>query len=78
LRRREARRDPDGVDTEILQIVEFGGDAVEVANAIVVAVGKTSWIDFIEDGVLPPLVTFGVDRFLLRRCGSSGEATARG
>ena len=51
LRRREARGDPDGVDAELVQVIELGGDAVEVADAVVVAVGEAARIDLVEDGV---------------------------
>ena len=54
LRRREARRDPDGIHAEILQVIELGRDSVEVADAVIVAVGEASRIDFVEDSVLPP------------------------
>ena len=36
LRRRIHRRDPDGVDAEVFQVVEALGDAVEVADAVAV------------------------------------------
>jgi hypothetical protein len=52
--------DPDGVDAEVVKVTHFGADAVEVADAVVVAVGKTARIDFVEDGVLPPLMAFGI------------------
>jgi hypothetical protein len=55
LRRREARSDPDGIDSQLMEIVELGGDAVEVADAVVVAVREAARIDFVEDRVLPPL-----------------------
>ena len=61
LRRGIAGRDPDGVDAELLQVVELGGDAGQIADAVIVAVGKAARIDFVEDRMLPPLMTFGVD-----------------
>src|ERR1700751_4882660 len=61
LRRRKARRDPDGVDSKLLQVVELGGDSGKVADSIIVAVGKAAGIDFIENGVLPPLMTGGIN-----------------
>lgn len=48
-----------------MEAVEPGSDAVEVADAIAVAVGETAWINFVENGVLPPGVPFGIGRFLL-------------
>ena len=64
LRRREAGRDPDRVHAEILQVIQFRGDALEVADAVVVAVGKAARIDLVEDRMLPPLVAFGIDGIL--------------
>src|SRR5262249_29743156 len=66
LRRREAGGDPERVDAKIFQIVEFGGDAVQVADAVVVAIGKAAWVELIKNRVLPPLMTFRVNGFLLR------------
>src|SRR5260370_13121544 len=65
LRGREARRNPDGVDAEVFEVIEFRGDALEVADAVVVAVGEAARIDLVEDGVLPPFVALGVDFLLL-------------
>ena len=64
LRRREAGRDPDRVHAEIFQVIQLRRDAVEVADAVVVAVGKAARIDLIEHRVLPPLVSFGIDGIL--------------
>ncbi len=75
LGRREAGGDPDGGDAEIVEIVEVGGDAVEIADAVIVAVGEAAGINFVEDGVLPPLA-----RFLLLgvgRCSEEGKRAAR-
>jgi hypothetical protein len=67
LRGREARGDPNGVDAEVFQVIELRGDALEVADAVIVAVGEAARIDFVEDGVLPPLVAFGI-KLLLGAC----------
>jgi hypothetical protein len=56
-------REPDDVDAKLLKIIEVLGDAFEVADAVVVAVGVAPGIDLIEDSVLPPLMAFGVGRF---------------
>jgi hypothetical protein len=37
-----------------VQVVEFAGNAAQIANTIVVAVGKTARIYFIENRMLPP------------------------
>src|SRR5207248_2642878 len=54
--RREAGRDPDGVYAKLLQIIELGGDAVQIADSIVVTVRESARINFVEDGMLPPLM----------------------
>ncbi len=64
LRRRETRRNPNGVDPEILQVIELGGDALEIADAVVVAVSEAARIKLVEDGVLPPFTAFRVDLLL--------------
>ena len=67
--RGKAGSDPDGVDAQFMQVTHFGVDAVEVADAVVVAVRKTAGLDFVKHGVLPPLMAFSIDRFGL----SNGE-----
>src|SRR5271167_1604638 len=59
----EARRDPDRIHAEGMQVVQLRGDAVQVAVAVAVAVHETAWVDFVEHCVLPPLVPFCVNRF---------------
>src|ERR1700733_2869798 len=67
LRRRKARRNPDSVNAERLQIVELRGDAVEIAEAVVVAIGVAARINLVENRVLPPLMALGINRFLRPR-----------
>ena len=67
--------DPDGVDAQFMEVTHFGADAVEVADAVVIAVGKTAGIDFVKHGVLPPLMAFGIDRLGLS---SGGKGTRKG
>ena len=62
LRRREARRDPDCVDAELLQIVELRCDPVQITHAVIVTVGKAARVNFIEDGMLPPGMALGINR----------------
>src|SRR5579883_3124713 len=64
LRRWVAWRNPDGVNTQVMQIVELGRNALQIADPVVVAVGKAARINFVEHRVLPPLMAFGVDRLL--------------
>ena len=60
LRRRKAGRNPDGINPQILQIVEFRGNALQITQTVVVAIFKAARIDLVEHCVLPPLMTFGV------------------
>ena len=53
-RRHHDRVQPDRVDAEAAQIVEVGSDAVEVADAVAVAVAERARIDLVEHGVGPP------------------------
>src|SRR4029453_15771946 len=57
-----AGRDPDGARTQLLQVVELGRDAVEVADPVVVGVGEAARVDLVDDLVLPPLVRIGGGR----------------
>jgi hypothetical protein len=50
----------------LFQVIQVRGNAIQVADAIVVAIRKTAGINFIENRVLPPLVAFGIDGRLLR------------
>ena len=61
-----ARCDPNGIDPKIFQIIQMGVDALEIANAIIVTIGKAARINFIEDHMLPPLVTFRIGCLFLR------------
>jgi len=54
LRRRVHGRDPDRVDAEMLEVIQALGDAVEVADAVVVGVLETARINFVDDGVVVP------------------------
>ena len=55
LRRWVDGREPDGVDAEVLEVVEALGDALQVADAIEIRVLKAARIDLVDDGVLPPV-----------------------
>ena len=54
LRRGEARREPDGIDTQITDVVEMAADPLEVADAVAVAVGERSGVELVDHRVLPP------------------------
>src|SRR3569833_573062 len=48
------RRDPDGVDAKLNQIVKTIVDSVQITDAITITVLKRSRVDLVNDGVLPP------------------------
>ena len=52
--RGEDGRYPDGVNAQVHQVIEPVYDALEVANAIAIAVHKTAWVYLVEYTVLPP------------------------
>ena len=45
---------PHDVNTELLQVVELGGNAVQVADAIAVAIVERARVDLIHDNLFPP------------------------
>jgi hypothetical protein len=57
IRRDVQRREPDATHAQRLHVVELLVDAIEVANAVAVAVGKAARPDLVEHHVLVPLVT---------------------
>ncbi|MPM68563.1 hypothetical protein SDC9_115496 [bioreactor metagenome] len=38
-----------------MQIVQLGGNPVEVSPSVAIRVEKALWIDLVDNGVLPPL-----------------------
>ena len=66
LRGREAGSYPNRIHSQTLQVIHSGVDPVQVSDAIASAVGKTAGIDFVKHSMLPPLVTFRIDRLGLR------------
>jgi hypothetical protein len=59
-----------------VEVIELGSNSVEVADAVVVAVGEAARINFVEDGVLPPLAAVSVG-FLLGAGGQGGDRRAK-
>ena len=49
--------EPQTGDAEVLQIIEFLNEAVDVADAVAIAVVEAAHEDFIEDAVVPPRIT---------------------
>src|SRR5262245_16791831 len=48
------RKQPDRSDSEILQVVEFVGKALEIADTIGVAIVESADVDFVDYRVLIP------------------------
>ena len=71
LRRRKARGNPNCVYAKILQVVELRRNALQVADAIVVAIGKAARINLVKHRMLPPLMTFRINSL-----GGNGFASA--
>ena len=52
--------EPDDVDAEVLQVVELGGDAGEVADSVAVGVFEGAGVDLVDDGFFPPFLGVAV------------------
>ena len=70
-------RDPDGVDAELLEVVEALGDAVEVADAVAVGVLEGARVDLVDDCVLPPGGVVGWGGGLFKGFRGLGEGDGR-
>jgi hypothetical protein len=55
LRRIVHGADPNGINADGSDVVEFGNDAIKIANAIAVGVFEAGGVDLVDDAVLPPL-----------------------
>src|SRR5579864_310170 len=53
-RRRIDRGEPERVNAEPLQVVQFAGDPRQVSYPIAIAIEKTAWVDLINHARLPP------------------------
>ena len=51
---RKEGQQPDGGDAQVLQVIQFLGEAAEIAHAVVVAVVERADVDFIDDRVFVP------------------------
>ena len=49
------RHEPNCIDSKFLQVIQFFGDAVEVADSVPVCIVKGADKNFVEDRVAPPL-----------------------
>jgi len=53
-------RDPEGVDAEVFEVIEFAGDTGEIADAVAVGVGEAARINLVVGGFFSPSGRFGV------------------
>ena len=53
-RRGEDRHQPEAGHAQVAQVVQFLGQAAQIAVAVAVAVVKAAHVDFVEDGILVP------------------------
>ena len=54
-RRGEEGRDPDDVGAQGGDVIELGGNAGQVADAVAIAVEEAAWVDLVDDGAAPPV-----------------------
>ena len=63
--------EPNHIYAEAFDVIQFGNDALEIADAVTIAVFKTAGVNLVDDGFFPPIfIGFGVGGcfcFLLRR-----------
>ena len=74
------RREPQGVDAErarrpVVEMVEVGDDARQVAHAVPVAVGEAARVDLVDDTAPPPVVPEGRRRSRFRGLGHRPRAS---
>lgn len=50
----EAGTQPSAANAQLLQMIQFRDDTLNIADAIAVAVLERAWVNLIKDGVLPP------------------------
>ena len=65
-RRLEEGRNPDGVDSKRMDVVQPGGDARQIAGAVTVAIQETARIDLVNDSVAPPVAHVSIPPALQR------------
>src|SRR5581483_8790424 len=53
-RRGVERQQPDGVDPEVLDVLQFAGEAAEIPLAVIVAVEEGTDVRFVNDSILVP------------------------
>jgi hypothetical protein len=58
LRARVVGREPDGFKAQVLDVVEFGDDARQIADAVAVGVGKRPRADLVDGRLAPPFAAF--------------------
>ncbi len=53
-RRRKKRHEPDGIDAQLLKVVELLRQTAEIADSIRVGIEKCADVDLVDDGVFVP------------------------
>ena len=64
--------EPHDVDAQLVEVVEAGGDAGDVADAVAVGVGEGAGVDLVDDGAAPPV------RIVADVVGRDNEGRGRG
>ena len=72
LGRFEDRGEPNRIDAKpssltIIEVIKFFNHSIQVTDAVIVAVVKTSWVDLVKNGMFPP-----IRRLILYHCFNSG------
>jgi hypothetical protein len=70
--------EPDDIHPEAFDIIQFGKDAFQVANAVAVRILEATGIDLVNDCFLPPFPVFGSGIAAGRICTTRGMPTAAG
>jgi hypothetical protein len=67
LRRRIEGHEPDRIDPEVADVAEFGGQPLEIADAVVVRIEERLDVELVDDGVLVPKRIIGSASFMASR-----------
>jgi hypothetical protein len=59
-RRGEERRDPDCVGADRGDMAEPGGDALEVADSVIIGILVGARVDLIDQRATPPVLVYGI------------------
>ena len=62
-RRAVDRREPDNVDTEVFEVIEFADNARKITNAVSVRITEAFWVDLIGCFFVPPFFLHSKNSF---------------